>query len=642
MLSSSSRTDRLIQPRPRPEFSRGAGLLALASLVALAVAGCKGEEALYARDAAVFSGLGGGSGGGAAAGKGGAGTAGQGGSLGTGGVGSGGNNGSGGATGGQGGVGGAGGQPTGNYGDACQSDGDCNGHGTCHKAGGGSGLCCNVDCPGTCQTCGSDGNTCVNVMSGLDPRDDCPATDPTMGDCSNDGTCNGSGMCKAWLAGTPCSTASSCAGTDKVISGGICSGNTGACQANSPVSCNGFLCESNACLTTCTDGTACVTGGFCGAGSCVGPTPNLAGNGDAEDGITPPPGWSSINSNTGVSSSAHTGMYSIAGTGRTAYWNGPGYYIPTGLGKYDVSVWAMQNQVEGDPPLITGVLQLRLICASGAPYYLNGTVASEPMPQGTWVNFTGEFNSAMDSNTGSDCAPDNHNGFLPGVVQSAIVFLQDSTNDPSISMNKYVDFYMDDLVVTVPDSHNLVGNPTFEDSAKVVAGWTGNSVGTGSLGVTSMYAHMGTQSLQQTKRTLPGTGIRFALPIGAANYAITIYATHSGAVAHTLRLQAAYICLHDPVTIPPTYRTKTIFQTGGSSGTADPKAGTWVALSGTFAFPPANAPADCQQMTDVDFWVTQGDGDSATGCGTGTGQIECPDLFVDDASVMLTNAPPPP
>ncbi len=65
----------------------------------------------------------------------------------------------------------------------------------------------------------------------------------------------------------------------------MCNG-LGTCQANSPVSCNGFLCESNACLQTCTDGTACVTGGFCGAGSCVGSTPNLAGNGDAEYGTT--------------------------------------------------------------------------------------------------------------------------------------------------------------------------------------------------------------------------------------------------------------------------------------------------------------------------------------------------------------------
>ncbi len=302
----------------------------------------------------------------------------------------------------------------------------------------------------------------------------------------------------------------------------------------------------------------------------------------------------------------------------------------------------MQNQVAGDPPLITGALQLRLSCASGVAYYLNGTVATVPMPQGTWVNFSGSFDSSTDANTGSDCAPLNHNGFLPGVVQSAIVFLQDSTSDPAVSMNNYVNFYMDDLVVTVPDTHNLVGNPEFEDSAKAVAGWTLNTVGTASLAVSTTYAFMGTQSLQESKRSLPGTGIRFALPIGAANYAVTIHATHSGTATHTLRLEAAYTCLGDPVTTPATYRTKTIFQTGGSSGTPDPAAGTWVALGGTFAFPPADAPAKCQQMTDAAFWVTQGDGDQATGCGTGAGQIECPDLFVDNVSVTLTNAPPPP
>ena len=330
-----------------------------------------------------------------------------------------------------------------------------------------------MDCPGTCQTCDSTGGACTSVKSGLDPRTDCPIA--TEDSCGNKGGCNGGGACILWQAGAQCAMPTTCKDTASVISGGQCNG-VGTCQANSPVSCNGFLCESNACLQTCTDGTACVTGGFCGAGSCVGSTPNLAGNGDAEYGNGITTGWSSINSNTGTSPSAHGGMYSIAGTGRTSNWNGPGYYIPTGLGKYNVSVWAMQNQVAGDPPLITGALQLRLSCATGVAYYLNGTVATVPMPQGTWVNFSGSFDSSTDANTGSDCAPLNHNGFLPGVVQSAIVFLQDSTSDPAISMNNYVNFYMDDLVVTVPDTHNLVGNPEFEDTAKAVAGWTLNMV----------------------------------------------------------------------------------------------------------------------------------------------------------------------
>jgi hypothetical protein len=42
-------------------------------------------------------------------------------------------------------------------------------------------------------------------------------------------------------------------------------------------------------------------------------------------------------------------------------------------------------------------------------------------------------------------------------------------------------------------------------------------------------------------------------------------------------------------------------------------------------------------MTGAAFWVTQAE----TGtCGTGSGQIECPDLFLDAATIALTNLPP--
>src|SRR4051794_41836441 len=58
MSPSRSRLDRLTRRSPRPGFSQGAGLLAWASLVALAAAGCKGEAAFGPRDGGP-SGLGG-------------------------------------------------------------------------------------------------------------------------------------------------------------------------------------------------------------------------------------------------------------------------------------------------------------------------------------------------------------------------------------------------------------------------------------------------------------------------------------------------------------------------------------------------------------------------------------------------------
>ncbi len=61
-------------------------------------------------------------------------------------------------------------------------------------------------------------------------------------------------------------------------------------------------------------------------------------------------------------------------------------------------------------------------------------------------------------------------GGLAGVVRSAVVFLNEdwvtlSCPAPPRSPN----FYVDDLVVTVTDGHNLVGNPNFE--AGLVDGW---------------------------------------------------------------------------------------------------------------------------------------------------------------------------
>ncbi|HLK92883.1 MAG TPA: hypothetical protein VKZ18_23525 [Polyangia bacterium] len=54
---------------------------------------------------------------------------------------------------------------------------------------------------------------------------------------------------------------------------------------------------------------------------------------------------------------------------------------------------------------------------------------------------------------------------------------------------------------------------------------------------------------------------------------------------------------------------------------------SWTELGGTFVFPPADAPAGCRlSMAAID--VVQAE---AGDCST----LECPDLFVDDASVTL-------
>jgi hypothetical protein len=58
--------------------------------------------------------------------------------------------------------------------------------------------------------------------------------------------------------------------------------------------------------------------------------------------------------------------------------------------------------------------------------------------------------------------------------------------------------------------------------------------------------------------------------------------------------------------------------------------GAWTQLMGTVTMPPANAPAGCK-VTAASVYVMQ----EGTMCGTGSGQVECPDLYVDDASITL-------
>ena len=618
MPPSRSRLDRLTHGSPRPDFSQGAGLLALASLVALAAAGCRGEEAYRARDANAWSGLGGtgltGSGG---TGTGGAGTAGGGGSVGTGGMGGSGNKGGGGGTGGQG-VGGAGGQPTGMFGDRCQSGGDCK-EGSCMNS-----ICCMVACS-TCQTCASSGTSCTNVTAGQDPRGDCP--DMGASTCGSNGTgCNGSGACNLYAANVKCDTTPTCKDTGSMIPYSVCNG-VGRCNPSSPVSCNGYLCQSNACLTSCTDGTSCVTGGFCGAGTCVGANPNLAGNGDLEYGTTD--GWSTIPSGSGLSVTStpvNNGMYSAEQTMRTATYIGPGYYIPTGIGQYNVSLWAMQNQVAGG---VSGLLQLRLNCATGTYYYAGNLPVQ--MPSGVWVNVAGTIDLNMDTAVLSDCfATPKTTGVLPGLVRNAVIFLNENMNDsPVPNTTLFPNLYVDDLVVTATDNHNLVGNPNFEAAGGYVDGWATNGMGSAMLSVSTTQHNGGKNSLWEHNRSLWNTAIRYALPIGAADYAVTFYVMQLGVTAHAVQLWAAYSCKGDP---SGSVRTKAITQT------AQLATGNWVPLtSGAVAFPPSDAPKTCEQMTGAAFWVTQADQGT---CGTGSGQIECPDLFLDDATIELTNTPP--
>jgi hypothetical protein len=170
------------------------------------------------------------------------------------------------------------------------------------------------------------------------------------------------------------------------------------------------------------------------------------------------------------------------------------------------------------------------------------------------------------------------------------------------------------LVVQSTDGHNLIGNPGFE--AGMIDGWSTTS-GSSTLSVSSTTSHGGQYGLWQAGRTLPSDAVVYALPLGAARYAASLWVLQSGTDIHQLALLPLYSCIGNP----------TVYFGAPSAAVTTPP-GQWTRLSGTFVFPPAAAPAGCVlSQASVVF------GQAETGtCGS---TVECPDLFVDDASITL-------
>jgi hypothetical protein len=139
-------------------------------------------------------------------------------------------------------------------------------------------------CTGTCRSCAVAGTlgTCTNVPSGMDPLNQC--TDAGAATCGNDGTCNGSGACRLYAAGTQC-VAASCTGST-LTPARTCNG-TGTCQTATTSMCDPFVCGTGACRNTCSVDTDCVSPNVCVMGVCVKrPNGNTCGaNGDCASGI---------------------------------------------------------------------------------------------------------------------------------------------------------------------------------------------------------------------------------------------------------------------------------------------------------------------------------------------------------------------
>ncbi len=156
------------------------------------------------------------------------------------------------------------------------------------------GVCCDTACDKNCQACNKDGfigtctphaadtdpenncglcsvcngaSACAIVTAGLDPLNECPLQAEAT--CLNDGSCDGKGACRQWVAGTLC-VPQSCLGTTKYVAD-HCDG-AGMCVDEGTVSCVPYQCDAlgKNCMTSCDEDADCAGGYWCNAsGKCV-------------------------------------------------------------------------------------------------------------------------------------------------------------------------------------------------------------------------------------------------------------------------------------------------------------------------------------------------------------------------------------
>jgi hypothetical protein len=132
------------------------------------------------------------------------------------------------------------------------------------------GVCCTDACTDLCHSCGLKGSegACTLVPAGMPPTPAtaCATTDPSG--CGADGTCDGAGACRIYVAGTVCS-AVSCSSA-MLRSAATCDGKS-RCQMPAFSTCGGYTCDTAlTCKTTCAADADCASPSVCGQGSCGG------------------------------------------------------------------------------------------------------------------------------------------------------------------------------------------------------------------------------------------------------------------------------------------------------------------------------------------------------------------------------------
>lgn len=108
--------------------------------------------------------------------------------------------------------------------------------------------------------------------------------------------------------------------------------------------------------------------------------PNLIGNFGLELGTQ---GWGAFGASFGRTTDfAHAGAYSAVSSARTASWNGPSAFLPTGAGRYSIELFAFQNA----EPSLALLLSAKLDCNGSQTF---PTLASLSAPSATWTRLSG-------------------------------------------------------------------------------------------------------------------------------------------------------------------------------------------------------------------------------------------------------------
>lgn len=151
-------------------------------------------------------------------------------------------------------------------GQTCACNSDCT-TGFCTD-----GVCCDSACKDRCTSCdlpGSEG-TCSPVPEGVKARSasECPVEDPST--CGRDGTCDGNGACRLYVASVTCKGGT--CDSDAVSGAYVCDGK-GVCKPGPVAVCYPYGCADGKCRDKCATDGECAAGGKCMENSC-GKVPN--------------------------------------------------------------------------------------------------------------------------------------------------------------------------------------------------------------------------------------------------------------------------------------------------------------------------------------------------------------------------------